>query len=275
MRAHVDSIDAAYSLLHETVDIAAYRQRIVVVGGWSPFLLCDHGGKHPGTRDVDLLFDIHSTTPELANLVLDYQRDGYYRSAKHDFQLLRSLLIGDSEFMFNVDFLHPMEATENPSIFLDHIEWPEYSDKARRKHFTMKSIALPSAQLVYDHGLIVDHKVLWKDLEFTVPLVDEIGLLVTKLKSFKSPKRQRDSYDIYLAVDKPRDRSELVSRMKYLREASDVVDALLMTFKEQLENEQTALTFDRNVAVFDASISDASRKVLGFLEESKPRTVDH
>lgn len=270
-QSHSDTIDAAFTLLREAVEIVGDKLPFVVVGGWSPYLLCDHKGVHPGTRDVDLLFDISSSTEQLGEIVSNFVGSGFLRSAKHDFQLLRPLKIGDSEFVFNVDFLHPAETTENSPMFIEHIEWPEYYDKMRKKRFSTKSIALPSAQIVFGHRLFEDHQCHHGDLEFEIPLMDELGLLITKLESWKSKKRQRDAYDLFLSLNRPRNREKLVDRTRSVRAKDDTVDGLLKLFSEELSLEKYEDPFCQNISRYDPSIKDGVAQVLSFLKETVPK----
>ena len=268
MRSHIDSLDASLTLLVEANAIVGSSLDFVVAGGWSPYLLCDHGGRHPGTRDVDLLFNVAVSTPSLRDLLKTFQENGYYRSAKHDFQFLRHLQIGESEFIFNVDFLHPKETVDSATLFIDHIEWPEYSDRARDRHFTMKSIALPSAQLVFEHNLLVDFEIKGFGENGIVRIIDELGLVVTKLSCYQKAKRERDCYDIYLAVSRPRNQTELFQRTKDLRQKDAKLDALLLTFADELAKSAVATRFNKAVEMFGVSIHNPSDQICSFLKET-------
>src|SRR5664279_239389 len=91
----------------------------VVVGGWVPFLRGGGEGLvHPGTRDVDVLFNSKNTinVGKAAEALL---RRGFTPSAKHEFQLLHPIRVGTRDFIFNVDLMHPAQQQAQPDLFCD------------------------------------------------------------------------------------------------------------------------------------------------------------
>lgn len=193
--------DGAFGLLAETADILN-RSNInyIIVGGWSPLLLNNNPINHPGTKDVDILFENGYRKKELGEIILKFIESGFLLSAKHDFQLFKEIEVQGKKFIYNIDLLHPTETEKPNEIYIDHIDLGIPSDKYQSDTFKMKSIALPSSQVLFDHKFSVSHKITINDKEVTVTLMNEIGTLLTKSQSLKIPKRFRDSLDIYLAI---------------------------------------------------------------------------
>jgi hypothetical protein len=111
MLSSFDSInDAARPLLGETTLILdRFGTDYVVVGGWSVCLLNDPDLIHPGTADVDVLFQNAATKGTIEGVVEVFLKGEYLLSAKHPFQLLRKIRVCGREFFFNVDLCHPLE----------------------------------------------------------------------------------------------------------------------------------------------------------------------
>ena len=193
--------DAAKGLLLESVEIASKAKTdFVVIGGWCSFLRNSNDQiKHPGTRDVDLLFFDGDVIGSLKNVILEFLKHGYLFSAKHDFQLFKKYNIAGKELVFNVDLLHPLETEVKGDLFADHFDLGIYFDDDEEELKKIKSIALPSSKFILSDKLFSKFTIG----NSTIPLLDQAGLIFSKCKSVKSEKRQRDSFDIYLALNQP------------------------------------------------------------------------
>ena len=208
---------AAKGLLVESCAIANETGfTYVVCGGWSPYLRNSSPIPHPGTKDVDLLFEAGHEMYELRDVVKLFLSRGFLHSAKHEFQLLRSVNVDGHQFVFNVDLLHPMETRNAPELFVDHWELPVPIDDFGKAKFTSKSIALPDSNFVFQ-GHVENEIVESMGKTADVPLIDETALLVTKSKSFKSVKRSRDIFDAYLAITQPRDAETFKEKLANLK----------------------------------------------------------
>ena len=176
--------EGAFGLLAETADILN-RNKInyIIVGGWSPLLLNNNPIVHPGTKDVDILFENGYRKKELGKIILKFIDSGFLLSAKHDFQLFKEIEVHGKKFIYNIDLLHPTETQKPEEIYIDHIDLGIPSDKYQSNTFKMKSIALPSSQALFDN---------------------------------KIPKRFRDSLDIYLAITQNSNK-EFYSELKKLK----------------------------------------------------------
>lgn len=228
-------LDAARGLLGEAATVlASVDEPYVVIGGWSPVLLSSHRVPHPGTRDVDVLFS-RGSTPEALGAIVDRFLDaGYLPSAKHDFQLLRVLRVGMRELVFNVDLLHPDESEPgfHSEMFVKHLDLGVALAEHLPDHAFMRSIVTPHAAFVLDQerfvSVPVDCRLPSGEVgPIDVNIVDELGLVVTKSESVGGVKRQRDAFDIALAISECRDQESLVQDALALRDDEPEVYSVL------------------------------------------------
>ena len=253
MNAYPTLADGSRALLVDAVNcVLGTGHAFVVVGGWSPVLLNSDVIHHPGTIDVDLLFEEGATMGALGEVIEALKREGFHHSAKHHFQLLRTVLINDEEFVFNIDLLHPSEAlSDRPSVadmFVDHIELEIPTGAMNGERFRAKSIAAPYSGFIFKDQRYVSVAVSIADLEgamrtATVPVIDELALLVTKSRSVKLPKRPRDAFDIYLAVRHARDPDHLLSVTRELEHRTTEAYLSLSSIRDVLGDG----SFDRRV----------------------------
>ncbi|RKZ91287.1 MAG: hypothetical protein DRQ40_10045 [Gammaproteobacteria bacterium] len=92
-----DAVDAAYSALLELMRVLGeYRDEIVIIGGWVPYLIADDPNdplsKHPGSMDIDLALD-HKKLAEagyqtIAGLLTDA---GYKQEGDQPFRFSKSV----------------------------------------------------------------------------------------------------------------------------------------------------------------------------------------
>jgi len=214
----------------------------VIVGGWSPYFLNNGRLEHPGSRDVDILFREAEEPMRLREVVRQFLANGFFLSAKHSFQVLKTLNVCGELFVFNVDLLHPRESKVDPDLFIDHLELPiplrEYMDD----RFFVKSIAIPQSRFIFD-GHCVQYGYPFTlpsgvrlDIEFS--LMTEVGLIVTKSGSVNNEKRPRDAFDIFLAVEQARDYSALVDAFKRLKIKDRPVYNTLYGIRNSLEKRE-------------------------------------
>ena len=127
---------------------------------------------------------------------------GFRPSAKHELQLLKNADVDGTEFVFNIDLMHPYEAISKPEMFSDIFDLgvdDAYDPKGSR---FMKSIAFKSAEIVYEQNLFsyVDVDDLALDGQrksTTVPILSPAAAILSKCESVKIAKRTRDAFDIY------------------------------------------------------------------------------
>jgi len=179
----------------------------VVVGGWVPFLRGkDHSLRHPGTHDVDLLFN--GDFDHVKAAVPKFLGAGYLPSAKHPFQLLKELTVQGTNFVFNVDLMYPAEPSIDDDMLHDIIDLGVRKDDYTLETHIFKSIAFLSADVIFQRKLwsAVTVEATLPDGQqgkCSIPLMDERGLILSKCESVKGVKRGRDAFDIYFTLSGP------------------------------------------------------------------------
>jgi hypothetical protein len=265
--------EAAHGLLIEACTIAnSSGLKYAVCGGWSTVLRNCGRISHPGTRDVDLLFSQATKVGALKEVICSFLQEGYLPSAKHDFQLLRVQDVGTQKFVFNVDFLHPTEYGNTAPLFVDHLDISTSTGETVLVIAKERSMALPDSQTVFEEDLFVTEEVHYRTADgqprsLTIPLLDEVGLLITKSKSCSSPKRPRDLLDIYLAVMQPRDANTLRSKLFSLQARTQVPFKCISRIRAVLEPE--GLSPDVKSAFQQAGLNPVSavQEIRDFLDE--------
>lgn len=231
-----DLKSARLGLLGESCEIAnRVGLEYAVCGGWSPFLRNSAPIQHPGTKDVDLLFADGVKVNALSDVVEAFIDKGFYQSTKHEFQLIRILEVGGHRLAFNVDLLHPAESNVRNGMFVEHLELPVLEDVNAIARLKAKSIAAPHSQFVFT-GFVEWERINYLSpdqisTETNVPLIDEVGVLVTKSKSCLGPKRPRDLFDIFLAITQPRNEAIMKQRLQLLHDQFPAAFELIAEIK--------------------------------------------
>lgn len=244
-------LDGAKGLLVETIKLLnTLNINYVIIGGWSPLLRNDTDITHPGTRDVDILFLEASQRNELGEVIKLFIDNGFLISAKHDFQLFKTINVCGKELVYHVDLLHPLEASAKSDLFVDHLDLGIPVNKLYQdvKGTHVKSIALEYSKFIFDGYFKIfsmqylDTKGIKTEINF--PLIDESGLILSKCISVSSPKRQRDAFDIYLAF-KQTNLEETKNKLKTAYQQNIQLKIALNKLLEYLI--ESSEIFDKNV----------------------------
>ncbi|WP_026367571.1 hypothetical protein [Bacteroides sp. 14(A)] len=235
--------EGALVLLGESTKILNDNEmEYLIVGGWSPFLLNSGVIPHPGTRDVDILFKSGRKIGELESIIRIFLENGFLQSAKHTFQLLKPIEINGQDYVFNIDLLHPGEMHQSePEMFVDHIDFPILESHSMKIPYKGGTILLPNSDFFFDHfNLKFEKEFEYQNgekehIEFN--LINEAGLILSKIKSAFSVKRRRDAFDIFLALYQSNDYEKTISQIKEISLShSDVLSALKeMNTPEKIE----------------------------------------
>jgi hypothetical protein len=149
----------------------------------------------------------------------------------------------------------------------------------------VKSVVTPVSQFIFNGHVEVVHR----DISLpngirravAIPIMDELGTLVTKSESVRSPKRQRDALDIYLAIAQVRDRDKLISDARELEKSHRTAFHALENLRAQISGGDTQfwrnLEWCRKQWNMPALISEEVKtSILAFLDEVgwKPPHVD-
>jgi hypothetical protein len=191
--------DGARALLKETVAVLSHFSEIehLVIGGWCPVIRNKSSIQHPGTLDVDILFRYSNNPSFLSGVIGKFIQSGFDPSAKHSFQLLKRQVVNGNTLIYNIDLLHPrmLEDKESVGLFVDHLELDIPLHNAERRLKNMCSVALPNSEVLFQRNM---YSIESMDGQ-RIRLVTFEGMFVTKMDSCQKQKRERDSFDIYLA----------------------------------------------------------------------------
>ena len=218
-------------LLTTTHVLAGAGVGFVIAGGWVPVLLGEGHETlvHPGTRDVDVLLTGDRIEAKRAAQALLSAR--FRPSAKHEFQLLRDANVSGTDFVFNVDLMHPKESTLSPGSFEDIFDLGISDAYDPRGSRFLKSIAFKSAAIVTEQKLFEVVAVSGTDLDgkasrAEVPVLDFSALVLSKAESVSVRKRTRDAFDIYYALTGPLGAKAAASLQRLAAEFEEVGDQL-------------------------------------------------
>lgn len=191
--------DGARALLKDASAVLSQFTEIehVVIGGWCPVIRNKSDIRHPGTLDVDILFRYSNQPGFLSEIIERLIQSGFDPSAKHPFQLLKKQEINGKNLIYNIDLLHPrmLENKNSVGLFVDHLELDIPLNNEERRLKKMCSVALPNSEVLFQKRMYTIETIDGQNL----PLVSFEGMFVTKMDSCQKQKRERDSFDIYLA----------------------------------------------------------------------------
>lgn len=271
MKSFSNIQEGANSLLSDTIKILNENDvNYIIVGGWSPFLLNSGEIVHPGTKDVDILFEVGYKEKELKDISQTFIDSGFILSAKHDFQLFKKIKVNDYEMIYNIDLLHPHETSWKKKTYVDHLELDLPASKYQSKNFMIKSIALPNSSILFD-SFFVDHEIDFPLSDGTsstqkMKLMSELGCLITKSQSVKVEKRFRDSFDIYLSIAQSQDLDDLVRKTLSLRKTNREVYNSLYGIREVFEN---GTMFSNASNFFELSEVSFNSTMTEFIEKTR------
>ncbi len=248
MHSYKNILDGAKGLLVETISaIESTDLEYLIVGGWSPYLRNKTNLTHPGTKDVDILFNDGDVKGKISCAIESLLEKGFLISAKHDFQLFKKINVQGKDVIYHVDLLHPQETESNPEIMVDHFDLGlnENYDFAETKR--AKSIALPSSKFLFDGfhtSEIFKHEMTDGSIkEVSIPLINEAGLIFSKSQSVQIKKRPRDSYDIFLAF-KQLNVSETVKQLRTSSKKYPAVRESLKSLSEYIDNPENYFEYN-------------------------------
>lgn len=248
-------LEGAKELLVDTIT-ALHQSSVrdfIVIGGWCPLLRNASGLRHPGTLDVDVLFKHGGEKGALRPAIEALKSSGFVLSAKHSFQLLMEKNVLGERLVYNVDLLHPSMTETNPGMYVDHLELDVPLDEEERRVKTMTSIVMPNSAILFQESLYSKFKLDGIDFD----LVDFTGMFITKMDSCEKQKRERDAFDMYIAL-KSNEIDFLALRR--IRGENPRIDRSLAGLSEYLEKKNQI--FDQNVAQFSAGLSESPSTAL-------------
>ncbi|MBU2739375.1 hypothetical protein [Acidithiobacillus concretivorus] len=244
--------DGARALLKDAAAVLSQFPQIehIVIGGWCPVIRNKSRILHPGTLDVGILFRYSNKPGFLSDVIERLIQSGFAPSAKHSFQLLKKQVVNGKTLIYNIDLLHPrmLEDKDSMGLFVDHLELDIPLNNAERQLKKMCSVVLPNSEVLFQKSMYTAVSIDGQSL----PLVTFEGMFVTKMDSCQKQKRERDSFDIYLAFANDGVNAQSINQ---LASEDNRIDDSLKEFKLHLQNK--ADEFNKNVKHFCKGIEDS------------------
>lgn len=193
-----DATEASKSALAELATaLKSYRDALVLIGGWAPYLILERFGKresefqHVGSIDIDWVVDPQLVDRERYATIIELLRlRGYTPIEGSTFQFEREISRPDGvDYTVRVDFLTPE---------------PLPGQGRRRRHrplqIGLKARTLPGAEVALAHNFL-------HQLQATLPgdgvvsvelrVADVVGALALKGVALGQRYVEKDAYDIY------------------------------------------------------------------------------
>jgi hypothetical protein len=245
-----DIFDGAKRLLSESITLIddSIKDEIVIVGGWGVYLR--HKEVHPGTKDVDILLPISYTKDSVTQVLTKFLNNGFFISAKHDFQLCKAYEIGSHTYIYNVDLLHPTQGKVNKVDFIQIMDLDVTVDGIRVK---------PIISINIEFGDVISSEKLFQYTEFNgqkFKVLDGAGIVISKMNSCQNKKRPRDIYDIYLSLMEP----GILEKLDHLRGINPTIKENFATFLSKIQSEWE--TYEEHLKEFKVNSPDGKKVLL-------------
>ncbi len=188
-----DAVEAARSVLLElTRMLGAYREHLVLVGGWVPELLLPGAEpKHVGSLDIDLALDHRKITePEYQTIHELLVARGYEQDDRQPFTYRRRVNVNKREITVQVDLLAGEYEGTGKSR-----RTQKFQDVHPRKARGC-DLALEMADELELHGTLPSGA---KD-SATIRIATIVPFLVMKGMALADRLKEKDAYDIYFCV---------------------------------------------------------------------------
>lgn len=181
------------SVLVEVMTVlGAYRDRLVLIGGWVPYLLLPEGvPEHVGSIDVDLAVDfLHVTDNEYATIRDLLEAAGYRQAADQPFRFFRQLADAAGTEI-EIDLL----AGEYGGTGRGHRTQPVQDLRARKARGC--DLAFEDVVTIPVRGRLPDGG----DTEVRVRVAGVVAFLVMKANALSERNKRKDAYDIAYVVE--------------------------------------------------------------------------
>jgi hypothetical protein len=244
-----DILDGSKQLLSDSIDlIEDVKNEVIIVGGWGPYLR--HTDRHPGTKDVDILFPSNYSKEKMTDMLHRFLENGFFLSAKNDFQLCKAYTLGQQTYIYNVDLLHATEGKLNKVDFVKLMDLDVTVDG-----ITVKSVMTINIQ----HGDVIYSKNLFEEIEFnnkSFRVLDATGIIISKTESCHNKKRPRDIYDIYLSLSEPNTLKNINQLAKKNFSIEEEIDSYAKKIKSDWK------TYERHLKEFGVDDPEARQTLL-------------
>jgi hypothetical protein len=230
--------------------LAAFRDAMVVVGGWVPDLLFPAADpRHVGSIDVDLALDAvkldDGRYAELLNLLLD---TGRYDKGDKDFQLITTVDLGDDEVpvRVEVEFLSSTDVT----LKKNH---PKLVEGFRVLRFPACAAAFEHPESIEFEGQMISGATNTVRLQ-VASLPD---FIIMKAHALAGRDKPKDVYDLCYCLDEYPDAIEVVAAAWQLRREDPLVAASIEILRKKFKAVEHY--GPQQLAIFHDSTDDAER----------------
>ena len=188
-----DAVEAAKSVLVELVHILGeYRDEMIIVGGWVPFLLMPDASGHVGSTDVDIALDHLAENDEVYARISEVLTDhDYVQDARQPFIWFKDVVFdGADAVTVEVDFL----AGEYGGTARGHRTQRVQDIKPRKAR---------GADLLFDESVErqIEARLPSGVLDrVTVKVAGVVPYLVMKSSALDSRVKEKDAYDIWFTL---------------------------------------------------------------------------
>lgn len=243
----------AQNLLNDVNEVLKNYQ-FMVVGGWCPYFISESKvKKHPGTKDVDVLFKKNLDENEWKQLVKKFREQNFIPSAKHPFQLLKEYEVGGEKFIYNVDLMHPHKGglEKDESMFEEKYDYGVPQNHMSKMTYHLKTIVLLDSSYFFKSSLSERRNVSLQLLdgkrnEIEITFLNEAGIIVSKAESYKNAKRPRDAFDIALSIVNGKDEKGIKNDLMQYVEVINKInsDDILSKSKSYMQNNSINYRFE-------------------------------
>jgi hypothetical protein len=188
-----EAVEAARSVLLELVRVlGAYRDQVVLIGGWVPELLLPNAEpKHVGSLDIDLALDHRELADSGYRTIQDLLTSrGYKQDERQPFIYRRSVPAGAREITVQVDLLAGEYAGTGPSHRTQQVQ------DVRPRKTRGCDLALDLATEVKITGRLPGGA----DDSATIRVATIVPFLVMKGMALADRLKEKDAYDVYFCV---------------------------------------------------------------------------
>ncbi len=196
------NVEVAYSALMEVAaTLQAYRDDMVLIGGWDPYLLlkrhqaADNPFRHVGSIDSDWVVNPETVESEKYDTIVQaLTKRGFHQTPNILYRFAKSV---------------PVEGLPTPfeiSVDLLTVKPPKGKGSAHRHRQVqadLRALATPAAELALAHAEPIDLEgtlLGGGKLTVTVRVGDAVGSIGTKGLALGGRYVEKDSYDIYAVV---------------------------------------------------------------------------
>ncbi|MFA5844556.1 MAG: hypothetical protein WC971_06975 [Coriobacteriia bacterium] len=217
-----DAVEAAKSVLVELAHILGeYRDEMVIVGGWVPFLLMPDAAGHVGSTDVDIALNHLAETDEVYARISELLRDhGYVQDARQPFIWFKDVgFEGADAARVEVDFLAGEYGGTNKEHRTQRIQ-DMRPRKARGADLLLDGSVERQIEARLPNGAI--------DM-VTVKVAGVVPYLVMKSSALGSRVKEKDAYDIWFTLaNYPGGAAAVVEEFKLFATHGLVLEALAL-----------------------------------------------